>query len=373
MFTTPNITHMICIFILIFLPIICAKRKVGIVLGDKWNSDTYAVAHHTFFIYDTIERSTQWKPIFLISNKTLATKKILKHFDKNYSCQYVWDFSNIEVVIEAGGAYPGNPKEKHPHIKFVYFNQGPSYFTTLTTIANNEEMATHFTHRRDAIWATPQYKWQAPFLSEWMRTDQWNITPYVWRPVRLRQAASYKKGNARRVGVYETNRGVYKMSMIPIMIGNRAFRQDNTSIEYFETPAMRHLYTDEFTRLLDHLELTIVAQKDIVQIPKQFEDKQIGTILSHHMKCGLNYLYLEALYLNMSLVHNSKFIQDCGYYYSDFDVEEGAQVLRHAMDTHDDNIDAYAKASATCLWRYAPENPRNIRAYDNLLNNLFIV
>lgn len=300
----------------------------------------------------------------------MAAKSYFRHFHRNYSCQYVWNFTNLDVVVEAGGSYPGNPQEKHRHVKFVYFNQGPSYFETLKTIADNREMATDFTHTRDALWVTPQYEWQGPFLSEWTRTDKWDVTPYVWRPTRVTEAASYKKGNARRIGVYETNRGVYKMSMIPIMIGNRAFRQDNTSIEYFETPAMRHLYTEEFKRLIQHLELDIRAQKDIVQIPKQFEQQQIGTVLSHHMRCGLNYLYLEALYLNMSLVHNSKFIQDCGYYYSEFDVEEGARVLRHAMDVHDTRIETYAKASAKCLWRYAPENPFNIKKYEKLLNNL---
>jgi hypothetical protein len=274
------------------------------------------------------------------------------------------------VVVEAGGTYPGNPQENNPHIKLAHFNQGPFYFESLKAFKNNREMATDFIHRRDALWVTPQYEWQAPYLSEWLRSESWQVTPYIWRPARLTNASSYQKKNARRVGVYETNRGVYKMSMIPIMIANQAHRQEENSIEYFETPAMKDMFTKEFKRLLSDLDIQVHAQKEMVRIPEQFEDKQIGTILSHHMLNGLNYLHMEALYLNMSLVHNSEFIKDCGYYYPRFDVKTGAEVLRRAMDTHDLNLEEYAAASAKCLWRYAPENPNNIKHYEQLLNHL---
>ena len=85
---------------------------------------------------------------------------------------------------------------------------------------------------------------------------------------------------------------------------------------------------------------------------------------------GLNYLHMEALYLNMSLVHNSEYIKKCGYYYPNFDVREGARVLRHAIKNHDSNIEIYAAASVKCLWKYSPENPDNIKHYELLLNEL---
>lgn len=52
------------------------------------------------------------------------------------------------------------------------------------------------------------------------------------------------------------------------------------------------------------MDIDIDASPDLVDIPQHYADKRIGTVLSHHMRNGLNYLGLEALYMNMSLVHN---------------------------------------------------------------------
>ena len=38
-------------------------------------------------------------------------------------------------------------------------------------------------------------------------------------------------------------------------------------------------------------------------------------ILSHQLKCELNYLYFEALYLGLPLLHNSPMISEYGYFY----------------------------------------------------------
>ena len=81
---------------------------------------------------------------------------------------------------------------------------------------------------------------------------------------------AYQRGNAKRIGVYETNRGVYKMSLIPIMIANKAYRQDNVSIEYIETPAMQSMFSKEFQRLVSNLELDIHTEKHMVSIPERF-------------------------------------------------------------------------------------------------------
>lgn len=337
-------------------------------MNREWNSTTYAVAHHVYFIYDTLERSTLWQPTLLMES---YTEPFVHIYGKTYRAKSVWDVVDMDVIIESSAAFPDNRLiTRHPNKKFVHFNQGPFYFQSLTNLKANLQMPTHVIRRFHAIWVTPQYEWQAPFIAEWTRTNKWAVAPYVWSPKRLPTTYNYKPGTARRVGVYETNRGVYKMSIIPIMIGNRAFR-DGTNISYFEAPALKHTWTDTYREVLDDFELNIHAKPGLVKIPQHYADERIGSIVSHQMRCGLNYLYLEALYMNMSLVHNSEYIKECGYYYPGFDIEEGARVLRHAIETHDDNLQAYATASAKCLWKYAPENPDNLKLYEKLLNDLF--
>lgn len=357
---------------IILLSIFCyythASRNVGLTMNKHYKNEFHAIAHHVYFMYDLLERSPQWIPTLLIVDKDIAN---IEWSGRRYRTQYIWDVATMDVVIESGGTYPDNGlKQRYPHIKFVYFNQGPFYFASLDGIRDNEPLAMTTQRRLDAIWVTPQYEWQAPYVSEWTRTDDWAVTPYLWSPRRLATVNNYQPGTANRVGVYETNRGVYKMSMVPIMIGNRAFRK-GANITHFETRAVRRIWTDYFQTIIADMDLDIDASPDLVRIPQHYADKRIGTVLSHQMRCGLNYLGLEALYMNMSLVHNSKFIQDCGYYYPEFDIEEGARVLEHAITTHDTHLETYAAASAKCLWRYAPENPVNLELYEKLLGDLF--
>ena len=352
------------------LGLLCSSAhslNVGLTMNTKWNSTTFAVAHHIYFLYDTLERSETWEPTLLMESDVHD----VHIYGKTYRTKNIWDVATMDVVIEGCATYPDNRlKQRHPHIKFVHFNQGPFYFESLSGVRNNKEIAMTTQRRFDAIWVTPQYKWQAPYISEWSRTDDWAVTPYLWSPRRLATVNNYQTGTANRVGVYETNRGVYKMSMVPIMIANRAFRK-GANITHFETRAVRRIWTDYFRTILDDMDINIDASPDLVHIPQHYADKRIGTVLSHHLNNGLNYLYLEALYMNMSLVHNSEYIKDCGYYYPEFDIEEGARVLQHAITTHDTHLETYAKASAKCLWRYAPENPVNLKVYENLLEDLF--
>ena len=78
--------------------------------------------------------------------------------------------------------------------------------------------------------------------------------------------------------------------------------------------------------------LKLIIQLDIYNKRKNFlnvrkrtsfrcSDKIRSIIVSHQQDNALNYLYLEALYLNLPLLHNSHFIKECGYYYPDNDID----------------------------------------------------
>ena len=358
------------LFALVHCIVAHQRKKVGLTMSIHWQLDSHAVAHHVYFIYDLLERSNKWEPTLLILEPNIPGK--IEWHGSYYRAKHAFDYADMDVVVESGGTFLDNRlKERYPHIKSVHFNQGPFYFAHLVGLIDpNKTVALKTSRRFDAIWVTPQYEWQAPYMSEWTRTDKWAVTPYLWSPKRMSKTTQYQPGTADRIGVYETNRGVYKMSMVPIMIGNRAYRR-GANISYFEVAGVQRIWNQNFQDVLNDMDLDIRAIPGLVYIPQHYSEQQIGTIVSHHLRCGLNYLHLEALYMNMSLVHNSEFIQDCGYYYHEFDIEEGARVLQHAMDTHDQQLDRYAAASAKCLWRYAPEHPENLKAYENLLEDLF--
>ena len=67
-------------------------------------------------------------------------------------------------------------------------------------------------------------------------------------------------------------------------------------------------------------------KKDFLKVQKRitFLDaitKFGSIIISHQQDNALNYLYLESLYLNLPILHNSDFIKDYGYYYPENDID----------------------------------------------------
>ena len=88
--------------------------------------------------------------------------------------------------------------------------------------------------------------------------------------------------------------------------------------------------------------------------------------MSHQLLNALNYTYLEALYFNIPLVHNSEYIKDAGYYYPDYDTILGAKALHEALTYHDKNLNDYQTRAQRVIDRYSPNNPLVIERYKKL-------
>ena len=80
----------------------------------------------------------------------------------------------------------------------------------------------------------------------------------------------------------------------------------------------------------------------------------------------MNYTYLEALYFNIPLVHNSEYIKTAGYYYPDYEIQLGAKALHEALTYHDKNLESYKKSAQEVLYRYSPKNPLVKERYKDL-------
>ena len=94
-----------------------------------------------------------------------------------------------------------------------------------------------------------------------------------------------------------------------------------------------------------------------------------NTIVSHQVENELNYLYFEALYLGLPLIHNSDMLSDYGYYYPKNDVQMAAKQVKNAFLNHEKQLNAYKGDAQRLFEKYSPYNPNNINGYMSLLNN----
>ncbi len=94
-----------------------------------------------------------------------------------------------------------------------------------------------------------------------------------------------------------------------------------------------------------------------------------NTIVSHQIENELNYLYFEALYLGLPLIHNSNLLSSYGYYYPKNDTQMAANQLKNAFLNHEDQLSAYKGDAQQLFEKHSPYNLSNIKGYMHLLNS----
>ena len=171
---------------------------------------------------------------------------------------------------------------------------------------------------------------------------------HLWSPFFLENALEkngktnsffYSPGERRwRLAILEPNICSVKTCHLPMLLCDAAYRRDRQFVEYLRVYNAMKLKEHQgfigFARSLDlvnHGLATFEPRLPIFDILSG----QADAVVSHHWHNGQNYLYYETLYGGYALIHNSTFLDDCGYRYDDYDCEDGALALLQAHREHD--------------------------------------
>jgi hypothetical protein len=101
-----------------------------------------------------------------------------------------------------------------------------------------------------------------------------------------------------------------------------------------------------------------------------FMSQYADITVSHQMENPLNYLYLDLAWMGWPIIHNAHLCKDVGYYYEGFNYEEGSEVLKRVILTHDDNAEEYMKRNRSVIHKYLPTNKYLQEQYISLINKL---
>ena len=239
-----------------------------------------------------------------------------------------------------------------------------------------------------AVWTLPEYEATCvPYFASTFRAPV-SMLPHLWSPVVLERVLAkqridapasapfgYQPGKQRwRLGMFEPNVCMVKTSHIPMLVCENAHRANANLIE--------HVYCYNTFHMKDHAVFNAFASSlDIVRHGlSTFEGRfpiyqvlapNVDAVISHHWENGQNYVYYEALYGGYPLVHNSPLLKDYGYYYPDFDAQQGGQVLLDAFGRHDTELAAYRQKATAFLKELDVANPANIEAYTRELLALY--
>ena len=239
-----------------------------------------------------------------------------------------------------------------------------------------------------AVWTLPEYEATCvPYFASTFRAPV-SMLPHLWSPVVLERALTrqridapasapfgYQPGKKRwRLGMFEPNVCMVKTSHIPMLVCENAHRANANLIA--------HVYCYNTFHMKDHAVFNAFASSlDIVRHGlSTFEGRfpiyqvlapNVDAVISHHWENGQNYVYYEALYGNYPLIHNSKLIDDCGYYYDGFDCEEGGVALQRAFAEHDRDIELHRLRAQQFLRKLDPESEVNVRTYTAAIDALY--
>ncbi|MET3390766.1 hypothetical protein ABIC33_001389 [Variovorax sp. 1140] len=246
----------------------------------------------------------------------------------------------------------------------------------------------HFSRpdRCDEVWLLPKDAAFAPMMRTIHRCPVYEV-PYLWSPQFLAQrvaeveAAGYPFGYRPRtaeqpgfrVAIFEPNISVVKTCSVPMLICDGAYRADPSTVASMQVLNTLHLkdhptmlYLANSLDLVRQHKATFHGRNDFAGFMVQFAD----AVVSHQWQNDQNYGYLDALYGNYPLVHNSPWLRDAGYYYPDFDIAAGAAQLREAVRSHDRQLDDYRARAQRVFQSVDPFSPANIEGYAQRLLHL---
>ena len=269
-------------------------------------------------------------------------------------------------------------KEKNPKCKNVHIHYGNRMLADIEQCKwDNIAISSH---KVDEIWTSPHYEIAIPYFKAYYNTQKVFILPYIWSPkyidshnriwTKAGKPCDYSPKKTKNIAIVEPNLNMTKNCMPSVLIAEEVLRVDpnlfNSLIVYCSDSIREKKYFRSWMWNLDlpkKGKVTFSGRKKISSIFSH----ECSVVISHHLMNALNYTHLEALHLNIPLVHNSEYIKGAGYYYPDYDIQKGKNALMDALTYHDNNLDSYREKAKQILNQFSPENPSVINEYKKLL------
>jgi hypothetical protein len=283
----------------------------------------------------------------------------------------------------------------------MLYNQHPSKKNQVNYIKKNDLIP------YDIIWSIPQmtntnqYYW-----STLMRTKCIEV-PFVWSNSSIKLAAIAEnktytdflyvnKGNEKKIVIFEPNISIMKWCGPSLLVCENAYRKyvndnkenDNKNEENkIKQVFVNNMYNkgndksintfnmDAFTLFVNNLDLCVDGK---ISIEARFNSLLfISTfadiVVSHQWENNLNYLYFDMAWMGWPIVHNASLCKDVGYYYDQFNYEEGGNKLIDCLNNHDKNINEYMIRNRQAIDKYLTTNKELQEKYKILISNLFEV
>lgn len=273
--------------------------------------------------------------------------------------------------------------------KIVSYRMGNDFIADMEKMVHDKPGARAFNGTKyDAVWMIPQHMNTNRCYLEIMTKAPVYEAPHLWDPLFLNHmvasnpdsdAFGYKHGqleaNGARVSVMEPNISILKNCMIPILIGEEAYRHHPELVKHIYLCNTYDIKDND--ALFNYIGYTSAVKNRVMSVESRyitphFLAKYTDVVLSFQWENALNYVYYEALYGNYPLVHNSPMLKEkhIGFYYDGFDAYDGERQLISAIKSYDADFETHQKWNRQLIDSVSPFNNENVKKYQILLDTL---
>lgn len=373
--------------------------KIGITIGLQKEYESMwinGIKLNAILLANALMTIGKYEVVILDTSRKVDLTKV--SWDaKRFPIQNYWDvYESIDLLITLGTSFPKEElqrfKSSGKNKKILKYMCGNSYVIDMERSIfkeGNDLGRAPWDLGADQIWYVPQQGYQNHYYYKTaFRNENVFPVPFVWDPMFLDiEVLRYKqkgvklpyyipgqKNSEKQLTTFEPNLNVVKYAMIPIMIAETAMRNGVDFKKMNVASGNRILKNGYFKSMISTLD--IVNEGPKIGFSGRYPVAHYlangaDIVLSHQWENPLNYSYLDVMHYGFPLVHNAEMIKDAGYYYPDFNIEEGYKQLKFAIEEHDNNLEEYKERNQKVLDRYTVKNKALLETYEKLIDNLF--
>tara|TARA_Y100000593_G_C4313810_1_gene339763 strand:- start:302 stop:1390 length:1089 start_codon:yes stop_codon:yes gene_type:complete len=345
---------------------------------NPWSS---GVSQNPYFLYKAIE-NCGFKCVFLTKEHTKRHKSEYNYIHINNAAET--NLSHILCTFCPDYHFLSSLKKLNCKIIYLsYYNKFADDNDVLVSSKKSQASVPDLHFLLDEIWHNPQHSYQNQYLSSCFYNENVYEMPYLWEPYfiqqelkknkKLKENIFYKKDEElNTICIFESNSSFTRNCTVPLHICERAFTSHEVDIKTINVFNCKKIRQNQF--IMNLFENFQIYNKCNVYFNNRWTvidalSRWRGIIINHQLLNNLNYLLLECLYLGFPILHNSTELSECGYFYEDFNVDDGAIQLKIATKLHGQNFNYYNAQSRNYLNNYSSSNTNNLNKLKDLLNN----
>jgi hypothetical protein len=363
------------------------KIKIGITIThvkDKFALYSCGIIQNAIFFYELLSNIGKHDVYFIVDG-----------YDNHYLNDMNYKQLHFDRVLEEGFNIIFTfsfrlPLDKYIALKKIgtkniFYNCGNIFILESESCLYNGEREHLYQKFNifDECWNIPQhFNTNYYYLKTMLRCNVVQV-PFIWSPQFIDQEENkYKKrSHIKSIAIFEPNLSIIKWSFPPLLVCENAYRafdienKDKIKNVYImNVNDSKTFHKNKFLKLIDCLDLgidnkiTIESRHRSLYIMSNYADIAV----SHTWENYLNYLYFDIAWMGWPIVHNGKLCKEVGYYYDEFNYEEGGRILKDVILHHDENADEYLLKNRSYLQQFLPTNVELQRKYDALLSECLL-